>query len=254
MSKNTNVIIIAAGLGSRLVPYTDDAPKCMLDFAGKTLLERQVDAYRACGITDIALVRGYMADRINLPEITYFENPDYVNNNILNSLFYAEPAIRGETICGYSDILFDARVPAALLTSDHDISIVVDTDWKGYYEGRVDHPIDEAENVIFDEDDMVVRLGKHLTLADDVNGEFIGMFKLSVRGAALFREHFHKVKAAHWDKPFQQAALFQKAYITDMVQSLVDDGHPVHCVKIQQGWKEIDTVEDYEKAVEALRR
>ncbi len=253
MSSNTNAIIIAAGLGSRLSPYTDLTPKCMLDFAGKTMLQRQIEAYRACGITDISVVRGHMADRINLPDLTYFENSDYANNNILNSLFYAEPVIRGETICGYSDILFDANVPAALLASEHDISIVVDTDWKCYYEGRIDHPIGEAENVIFDANGMVISLGKHLTLDDDVDGEFIGMFKLSARGAELFKGHFHKMKAAHWNKPFQKAAVFQKAYITDMFQSLVDDGHPVHCVTIRQGWKEIDTVEDYQKAVEALQ-
>jgi L-glutamine-phosphate cytidylyltransferase len=253
VSTNTNAIIIAAGFGSRLAPYTDDTPKCMLDFAGKTLLARQIDAYTACGITDISLVRGYRAERINLPNLTYFENPDYASNNILNSLFYAEPAIRGETICGYSDILFDASVPAALLASEHDISIVVDTDWQHYYKGRVDHPISEAENVVFDQERKVVRVGKNLSLADNVDGEFIGMFKLSERGAALFKEQFHKAKAEYWDKPFQQAAVFQKAYITDMIQMLVDQGHPVHCVTIEQGWKEIDTVEDYEKAVKALQ-
>lgn len=253
MSSNPNVVIIAAGFGSRLAPYTNDTPKCMLDFAGRTLLQRQIDAYAACGVTDISVVRGYMADRINLPGLTYFENPDYMNNNILNSLLYAEPAIRGETVCGYSDILFDASVPAALLASEHDISIVVDTDWQHYYEGRVDHPIDEAENVIFDDEKKVLRVGKNLSLDDDVDGEFIGMFKFSERGAALFKEQFHKAKAEYLDKPFQRAAVFQKAYITDMIQMLVDQGHPIHCVTIEQGWKEIDTVEDYEKAVKALQ-
>lgn len=253
MSSKPNAVIIAAGFGSRLAPYTDDTPKCMLEFGDRSLLQRQIDAYTACGVMDISLVRGYMADRINLPGLTYFENPDYANNNILNSLLYAETAICGETICGYSDILFEASIPEALLASKHDISIVVDTDWQHYYEGRVDHPIEEAENVIFDDDQKVLRVGKNLSLNDNVDGEFIGMFKLSERGAALFKEQFHKAKSEFWGKPFQQAATFQKAYITDMIQLLVDQGHPVHCVTIQQGWKEIDTVEDYEKAVRALQ-
>ena len=50
-------------------------------------------------------------------------------------------------------------------------------------------------------------------------------------------------------RPFQRAETFQKAYITDMIQEMVDLGVPVHCVIIECGWKEIDTVEDYEKAL-----
>ena len=42
---------------------------------------------------------------------------------------------------------------------------------------------------------------------------------------------------------------FQKAYITDMIQEIVDLGVNVHCVTIERGWKEIDTEEDYQKAL-----
>ena len=55
----TKVLIVAAGLGSRLKDHTENLPKCMLDFGGKTLLERQILAYRKCGINDISVVRGY---------------------------------------------------------------------------------------------------------------------------------------------------------------------------------------------------
>ena len=48
-SLNTSVIIIAAGLGSRLKNYTDNLPKCMLDFGGKTLLQRQIEAFKKHG-------------------------------------------------------------------------------------------------------------------------------------------------------------------------------------------------------------
>ena len=55
----TKSLIIAAGLGSRLKDKTKDIPKCMLDFGGKTLLQRQLSSYKKCGIDDISLVRGY---------------------------------------------------------------------------------------------------------------------------------------------------------------------------------------------------
>ena len=84
---------------------------------------------------------------------------------------------------------------------------------------------------------------------NDVHGEFIGMMKLSPRGAEIFKKHYHRSKNSYWDKPFQRALTFQKSYLTDLLQDMADLGVPIHCVIIERGWKEIDTVEDYEKAI-----
>ena len=246
---NNKALIIAAGLGSRLKKHTENLPKCMLDFGGKTLLQRQLDAYKKCGIKDISLIRGYKKEKINYKGIKYFENTDYRNNNILNSIFYAEKIINGNIIISYSDILFDSSVVERTLNSDHDISVVVDIDWRGYYVGRKDHPITEAENVIFNSNNEVEKIGKINTGKEEVHGEFIGMIKLSNRGTEIFKEHFHRLKKIYWNKPFQRAKIFQKAYLTDFIQELVDIGIKVHCVIIESGWKEVDTVEDYKKAL-----
>jgi L-glutamine-phosphate cytidylyltransferase len=248
-SSNVKSVIIAAGMGSRLGSYTENLPKCMLSFGSMTLLQRQIEAYRECGITDIALIRGYKKEKINYENIRYYDNDDFETNNILNSLFYAEEELNGNLIVSYSDILFENQVVQRLLQSHHDISIVVDIDWQGYYVGRQDHPIEEAENVVFDANNNVVEIGKIMTDKHDVHGEFIGMMKFSPRGIEIFKKHFKRSKALYWDKPFQRAAVFQKAYLTDMIQEMVDFGMPVHCVIIERGWKEIDTGEDYEKAL-----
>jgi L-glutamine-phosphate cytidylyltransferase len=248
-SLNVKLIIVAAGLGSRLNKYTEALPKCMLKFANYTLLEMQMNIHRELGINDISVVRGYKKEKINYEGLNYFDNTDFKNNNILNSLFYADEKIFGNVIISYSDILFDSHVVKRLLESDADISIVVDIDWRGYYVDRKDHPIEEAEKVIFDANNKVIRIGKVLTNQDDVYGEFIGMMKLSPRGAEIIKLHFNRAKKIFWDQPFQRSKTFQKAYITDLIQDMVDLGVNVHCVIIERGWKEIDTVEDYEKAL-----
>jgi len=250
----TKTLIVAAGLGSRLKDHTENLPKSMLDFGGKTLLERQLAAYRDCGINNISVVRGYKKNKINYKNLNYFDNNDYEKNNILNSIFYGEKVINGNVIIAYSDILFESSVVKRLLESDHDISVVVDIDWKGYYVGREDHPIEEAENVIFNSNNEVVKIGKIATEKQEVHGEFIGMMKLSNRGCEIFKQNFHRVKKLYWDKPFQRAKVFQKAYLTDMIQELVDIGIKVHCVIIERGWKEIDTVEDYQKALKEFQQ
>ena len=251
---NNKALIVAAGLGSRLKKHTKNLPKCMLDFGGKTLLQRQLDAYKKNSIKDISVIRGYKKEKINYNGIKYFENTDYKNNNILNSIFYAEDFINGNLIISYSDILFDSTVVKRVLKSNHDISVVVDIDWRGYYVGRKDHPISEAENVIFNSNNEVEKIGKINTGNEEVHGEFIGMIKLNNRGTEIFKEHFHRLKKIYWNKPFQRSKIFQKAYLTDFIQELVDIGFKVHCVIIESGWKEIDTVEDYKKALAGFKR
>ena len=245
----TKTLIVAAGLGSRLKSHTENLPKCMLDFGGKTLLERQIKAYKDCGVNDITVVRGYKKNKIKYKNLNYIDNTDYENNNILNSIFYGEEVINGNIIIAYSDILFESSVVKRLLESDHDISVVVDIDWRGYYVGRKEHPLSEAENVIFNSNNEVVKIGKIATEKEEVHGEFIGMIKLNNRGTKIFKEHFYRLKKIYWNKPFQRVKVFQKAYLTDFIQELVDIGIKVHCVIIESGWKEIDTVEDYKKAL-----
>jgi choline kinase/DNA-binding XRE family transcriptional regulator len=250
----TKCLIVAAGLGSRLKDHTEHNPKCMLDFGGKTLLQRQLSSYKDNGIEDISVIRGYKKNKIKYKGIKYFDNNDYKDNNILNSIFYGEEVINGNIIISYSDILFEPFVVKRAIESDHDISVIVDIDWRDYYIDRKDHPLSEAENVIFNSNNEVVKIGKIASDKEEVHGEFIGMIKLNHRGCEIFKQNFHRVKKHFWNKPFQRAKIFQKAYLTDMIQELVDIGIKVHCVIIERGWKEIDTVEDYRKALIDFKR
>jgi choline kinase len=240
-------IIIAAGIGSRLNPLTNDKPKCMLELNGKALLQHQIDALRGAGIDRIVLIKGYKKEMINYPDLVYYINDNYQNNNILHSLFYAEEEMNDEFIATYSDIFYTKDIVKRLLDNKEDISIVVDIDWTGYYEGRTDHPIEEAENVIFDANNNVVKIGKILPDKEAVHGEFIGMMKCSKKGAIIFRKYFHRLKQIYSGKPFQRASVFEKAYLTDIFQDMADYGVRINCVIIEKGWAEIDTVQDYKR-------
>ena len=241
-------IIAAAGMGKRLKHYTNGLPKCMLKFKGKTLMQRQVAALRSCGIHDVVVVKGYKQEKIDYKGIKYYLNRSFRRNNILLSFFYAEKEMKGDLILSYSDILYEKEVVERLLRSRNDISIVVDIEWGDYYEGRTEHPIEEAENVILDTNNRVMEIGKILTGKHDVHGEFIGMMKLTPRGTEIFKRHFHRAKKLFWGKPFQRAKTFEKAYLTDILQDMIDMGVDIHAVIIERGWREIDTVQDYEKA------
>jgi choline kinase len=221
----------------------------MLELNGKTLLEHQLDALRGAGIGKIALVKGYKKEMITYPGITYYINDDYENNNILHSLFYAEKEMNDEFMAAYSDIFYTKEIVARLLKSRADLSIVVDIDWRPYYKGRTGHPIAEAENVVFDADNNVVKIGKIMPDKDAVHGEFIGMMKCSKKGATVFKNYFHRLKETSSGKPFQRAPVFEKAYLTDIFQDMADCGVKINCVIIEKGWAEIDTVQDYQRII-----
>ena len=83
-------IILAAGQGTRLKKYTENLPKGMLSFMGKTIIERQIAMYRQCGIGNIIFVRGFAADKIQYEGVTYYTNEDYANTNMVESLMAAK--------------------------------------------------------------------------------------------------------------------------------------------------------------------
>lgn len=248
-------IIIAAGPAKRLRPLTDELPKCMLPINGKPIIQNTIDLFKANGITDISVIRGWKGEKINFPNITYFENDDFWNNNILHSLMYAraklEEAIKTEedVVVTYSDIWYNDSVVKALLKDKHDIASTVDTDWQAYYEGRTHHPISEAENVIMDDDKKILKIGKRIftyNVPKNKQGEFIGLWKFTPKGIKTFLKYFDKLNVElKKTDPFQNAKEWQKSYMTDIFQEMIDKGEKIYCVLIEKNWKEFDTVQDY---------
>lgn len=58
------VVIMAGGKGTRIASVRSDVPKPMINICGKPILEHQIDNLKACGLTDIILVIGYLGDKI----------------------------------------------------------------------------------------------------------------------------------------------------------------------------------------------
>jgi len=250
-------IIIAAGPSKRMMPLTKDKPKCLLKIKGKPILQNTIDLFRKNGIDDISIIRGYKKEKINLPDVTYFWNTDFWNNNILHSLMFArsklEEAIKtGEdVVITYSDIWYTDSVVQKLLQSKEDIASIVDTDWQEYYDGRTDHPISEAENVIMDDNKVMLKIGKHIFTHDtpkDKQGEFIGLWKFTPAGIRIFLAHFDRLNSTlQMTDPYQNIAEWQKSYITDIFQEMIDHGVKIKCVLIQKNWMEFDTVQDFKR-------
>jgi choline kinase len=257
VARPRRAVVVAAGMGRRLAPFTDEMPKCLVPVRGRPMLRRALDAFRAEGLSDFVVVRGYRAEvlerrRAELgPGVRFVENPAYQVNNILQSLFCAEAELGEPFLFTYADIVFAPAVVGALMAAEGDLCLVVDRRFADVYVGRTQHPLDEAEVCSLAADGAVARVGKRALPAAQAVGEFIGLAKLSARGAAAFTGAYRALAtryAGREDEPFQRAPSWRSAYLTDLLQHLIDGGLRVTPVFIDGQWREIDTVQDLERA------
>jgi len=242
------VIIIAAGSASRLGNLTKGLPKGLLDVNGKSILERQMILFKKFGITDLTIITGANKEKFNFKNVKYIEDLQFNEHDVLGSLMEARSILTEEVLVSYSDILFDESVLEKMIHFSGDFGIAVDLDWEQAYVGRTQHPKEEADNVLI-ENNHIFEIKKNTTLLNknQVLGEFVGLLKLSKRGCEIFVEKYNQLEKLP-DGPFQEAPSFKRAYLTDMIQELIDDDNDVTPIIVKGRWCEIDTQQDLERA------
>lgn len=243
-------IILAAGKGTRLNKYTKDMPKGLLQFEGTSLLQRQVNTLKSCGIVDITIVTGYMADQMKIDGVKYYNNPQFSTTNMLESLFCAEVEFTDELMICYGDIIYEERILNCIINKQHDITVAVDSAWHAYWQARYDKVAFDLESLSLDNEGRIVSLGKEVDSMEEIDARYVGLIKFSKKGVDLLSKTYHQNRARFWDKPWQQSGkTFQNAFMTDMLQELIDQGHGVYTSLQKNGWLEFDTNEDYERMI-----
>ena len=210
-------IVLAATRGSALGPLTEDKPKCMVEIQGQPLLRRLTRALRQSGIRDVAVVRGYAKDAVNLPNLTYLDNDAYETTGEAASLATAMDRLTGNTVIAYGDIMFRRYILDALLDVDGDIVLAVDAMWRE----RTDRSETSGRDLVccsrafspsFIEDDPVLfeNIVADAADADDRTGEWIGIARLTEKGAELVRAELDAMKADGTLETADLATLFAR--------------------------------------------
>ncbi len=239
-------IIIGAGRGSRLGPETDEVPKTLVHVMGRPMLEWILEALAGAGFTrrDVVFIAGYRADvvRARYPEFTFVENRDWANNNILLSLLCAREHLAGGFVSTYADIVYRPSIVRALAASPHAATLGCDTDWRRRYRDRSQHPESDGEKLLA-EGDRVVRLSR--TIAPEAaSGEFIGVARFDANGAKTLTEAFDAARAEYAGRAFREGRSFERAYLIDLFQWMIERGETFHRADTHGGYMEIDTLED----------
>ena len=245
MKSQMKAILIGAGRGKRLMPYTQETPKCFAEVKGKRILDWGLEALQAGGLTDIVFIGGYRMEKVQAvyPKFSFCHNVDWENNNVLFSLMCAEDYMTDGFVCAYSDILYRGEIIRSLMESQHDITLVCDTAWRDRYRNRTEHPESDGEKIAA-EGERIIAVNR--TMENEVAlGEYIGLARFTPKGAKVLRMAFHQRKFKGNGGRFQEAKIFKKSYLIDLYQEMIDKGTALFLLETEGGYMEIDTNQDF---------
>jgi choline kinase len=179
-------IILSAGQGSRLGHLVDDRPKCLIDFNGRSLLDRQLDTLEANGVHEAVVVTGFhdelvqaaIAKRSGGPRVRTVFNPFYKVADNTGSLYMAREELSGDCLVWNGDTLVSNALMAKVVGNDRS-GICVTIDRKQSY--------DEDDMKVVEEGGRLKAISKRLDLAS-VNAESIGLLAFRAGGAEQFRD------------------------------------------------------------------
>jgi choline kinase len=231
-------VILAAGLGSRLRPLTDETPKCLLDVGGQTILARQLERIAAAGIPQAVVVTGYLADRVEAHlrrqpppiEVRLAPNPRYATTgNCMSVLAAREPSAGRGLVIFDGDVVLTGDALGRLAADPAPAALLLDS------ETALDQ---EEMKALLDAQGNVRRLSKRLDAAL-CQGESIGVQKVSGLALPIF---WATLEAMHEAGDVQ-------GYYEDAFQRMIHAGVSFRTVPIgHHEWTEIDDLADLEDA------
>jgi L-glutamine-phosphate cytidylyltransferase len=242
------MLILAAGQGTRLQPLTDDIPKCMVKLLGKTLIERQIETVKKCGVRDLHVVAGYKASKLKTISCELILNQKFVTTNMVYSFNCSRHVWNknSDIIIAYGDIIYNSNVLSQLMNCDGDVSVVIDEDWKQYWEKRFQNPLSDAETLKYNEHGYICEVGQKPQNYQEIQGQYIGLIKISKNLIPEIKDILDELSIN--DNKYGHS--LDSMYFTDFLQTMINTGINIKPVKIKRNWLEVDSVTDlklYEK-------
>lgn len=238
-------IILAAGEGKRLYPFTSKSPKCMVKVYGKPILQYQIEAFRDAGIKQIIIVVGYRAEDVknylksyDQTEIIFIENEDFSTTNNMYSLWLAKKELlcQGDFILCNGDVIFDKSIILRLMNSSANC-IVCD---KGKYN-------EESMKITIDSSGFVNDISKTIS-AKQAFGNSIDVYSFS---EDIFKILFSEIEEII--KKEKELNKWNEVALQRVLQDKKFKMKPLTLVENER-WVEIDCITDLLYADEIFSR
>ena len=228
-------IILSAGRGSRLPKYLSSKPKVLLKIGDKTILEKQIKNFKLMGIKKIALVTGYNSRHLNKLKLKCFHNRKWSTTNMVFSLCKADSWLKKyECIVSYGDILYEKKALKGLINNRNNIAISYDINWKLLWQKRFKNIFNDAETFKV-KGNLIKEIGKKTNNIKNINGQYMGLIKFNPSGWSILKKCLKK----------EFKGKFQKLYLTDIFQKLIENNNSIYGVKFKGKWAEVDSLKDY---------
>ena len=222
-------LILAAGLGTRLAPITNDRPKSLVPVNGQPIILKQIDNLHKNGITDITVVSGYKANILEekihalYPEIRIIESVDYATTNNMYSAYLAHEVMENsDFLMMNADVFYDASVVTALLNFEAPNAIVTDI---GNY-------LEESMKVV-EENGRLDKISKSIEKADAL-GASIDVYKFSSDAGKKFFG-----KCAEYIETKKELKMWSEVALNDILKDVEFRACP-----LVGRWLEIDNHDD----------
>jgi phosphoenolpyruvate mutase len=251
-----SIIIPAAGKD----PVLPNGPKSMINIAGQTILDRQMESLRRSGLTNnkVIVVRGHEGSQFTRTDVEYLDNDRYLDTQSLYSLFFAKSAMTEGFVLVYSDILFKEDLMRRLAASNGDIVLAVDNSYR-YHRHEVDKRLDlvvsgraDSARRVLQPNSLVSinQIGKNISF-ETADYEFVGMAYFSEAGAEILQKVYQDCKD-RGGGPLHESTSLEQAQISDILQEIIDRGFNVQGLETSMGWMEIHNEQDIGVAEEQL--
>ena len=237
-------IILAAGEGTRLRPKTLDRPKCLVEFAGRPLLDYQLASLREAGLEDITVVTGYLAKSIEARFPSTRHNPRWANTNMVVSLMEAADLLDGATdlLIAYGDIVYEASILSALRRETAPLATSVDLEWEKLWKLRSQDPLADAESLKMDPQGSILELGQKPRTLEEVEGQYMGLIRVGARLAPKLLSLWESLDPqGSWEGRNKDSM-----FMTTFLQICIGEGYTLKAVPVRGGWFELDTLGDLE--------
>jgi len=226
-------IILAAGRGSRLGDISEGKPKCMISLNQKPLINYQIDSMLNNGISDIAVVTGYLKNKVKHEKITkIYENKIWSETNMVYSLLMADEWLSNfECIVSYGDIFYPPSAVSDLCKSSNHISVLYDINFKALWSKRFDNPLEDLETFIINHSKHLTEIGNKPKNYHEIMGQFMGLLKITPNGWNDIKLHISKSK-------------MKKIDVTKMLSLMIEKKYIIAGVEFNGIWGEIDIPSD----------
>ena len=229
-------IIMAAGIGSRLLKISNGKPKCLIIAGKETLISRMVRLLRQCNIHDITVITGYMSHLIHQDlgeKVRYFNNPFYQATNSIASLWLARELLTKDVILMNADLFLEDNILNIALSQTKNAVMLSDST-----------RIETADFRFGVNGDRILKTGNKLA-NDETDCEYVGVARIDKNFIHQFKNRLEYLLSKGDFNNWWEGVLY----------SFIEEGVDIFHADVKgEFWTEVDNLNDYQRLTSWLSK